>query len=136
MARAAHGTISETDRVHNQWSGRLSAPVDSVEEGAQDLGWSPRRSEAFREDSETGTYRAPAPLPPRGNHPTGAGADRAVRARRGGRRRFPSHAASDDIARRFFHDGKWYLHYMPPLGDEEFVSSEDRPQAALQEDAG
>lgn len=54
--------IAGWEAIRDEWVSRLTALVDSVESWAQELGWSTRRIEASMEDSQIGTYRAPALL--------------------------------------------------------------------------
>src|SRR5262245_26987296 len=64
MATAETSTNQSEDKekVREEWLERLSGLVETVRRWAQDLDWSTRRIEKKMEDSEIGTYKAPALL--------------------------------------------------------------------------
>jgi len=95
--------------VQREWLGRLTALVDAVEQWAQELGWSTRRIEKRMEDSEVGSYQAPALLMQEETtrallEPIGRsapGADGVVD--------LYLMPAYDDIASIYFANGAWHL---------------------------
>ncbi len=108
--------VANWEQVRDEWLSRLSALTDEVERWAQELGWSTRRMEFKLDDSQIGTYRAPALLMQEGNirillEPIARfvpGADGVVDLYR-----MPAY---DDIASLYYSNGGWHLHYaLPPV---------------------
>jgi hypothetical protein len=56
------GIASSTESVRLHWLNRLAQLVDQIEAWTGELDWVTRRIEVKIEDSQLGTYRAPALL--------------------------------------------------------------------------
>lgn len=54
--------IANWEMVRDEWVGRLQTLVDQVEAWGREFGWATRRIEKRMEDSQIGTYKAPALL--------------------------------------------------------------------------
>jgi hypothetical protein len=54
--------IANWEKVRNEWVNRITALVGQVENWGQEFGWSTRRIDKRLEDSQVGTYKAPALL--------------------------------------------------------------------------
>ena len=88
--------------------------VDDVDRWSSELGWSTRRIETQRHESQIGDYNAPALLMQEGTtkillEPVArfaTGADGVVD--------LYLVPAYDDIASLYHYDGQWHLHYMFP----------------------
>jgi hypothetical protein len=106
--------MADWEKLRDEWLSRLSTLVESVQSWAQEIGWSTRRIEKQLEESQIGSYRAPALLLQEGTtrlllEPIARfvpGADGIVD--------LYSMPANDDIASLYFDDGDWQLHYMSP----------------------
>jgi hypothetical protein len=99
-------------KTRDEWVARLSALVDSVEQWAQEDGWSTRRIEKQLEDSDIGTYQAPALLLQR--EFTKMLLEPIARSAPGAEGivdlyRMPAY---DDVASLYFHGGAWQLHHV------------------------
>jgi hypothetical protein len=106
--------IADWEKVRNEWVNRITALVGQVENWAQEFGWSTRRIDKRLEDSQVGTYKAPALLfqkettrvllePIARSAP---GADGVVD--------LYLMPAYDDVASLYFSGGGWQLHYLFP----------------------
>jgi hypothetical protein len=116
MATAVTSTnqAEDKEKLREEWLERLSGLVETVRDWAQDLDWSTRRIEKKMEDSEIGTYKAPALLlqketvrallePISHSAPGVAGiVDLYLMP------------AYDDIARLYFSDDRWQLYHEFP----------------------
>ena len=113
--------IANWEQARDEWLGRLSGLVESVEAWAKDLGWSTRRVEKKMDDSQLGAYSAPGLLMQESTTRVllepiarfAPGVDGVVD--------LYLMPAYDDIATLYFYDGCWHLHYwfpgMPMAGD-------------------
>lgn len=104
---AASKSIADRD----EWVGRLTKLVESVEKWAEELGWSTRRIEKSMEDSQVGKYRAPALILQ--EEVTRVLLEPIARSAPGAEGvvdlyRMPAY---DDIASLYYYDGRWQLHY-------------------------
>jgi hypothetical protein len=116
MATADTSTNQAEDRekLREEWLERLSGLVETIRSWAQDLDWSTRQIEKKMEDSQLGTYKAPALLLQK----------ETVRVLLEPIARFAPGVegivdlylmpAFDDIATLYFYDDGWQLHYMSP----------------------
>jgi hypothetical protein len=104
----------DKERLRDEWLERLSQLMITVGGWAQDLDWSTRQIEKTMEDSQLGTYRAPALILQKETvrvllepiaH-SASGVEGIVD--------FYPMPAYDDIARLFFYDDGWQLHSMFP----------------------
>jgi hypothetical protein len=132
---------AEDKKLRDEWLENLSGLMETVRGWAQDLDWSTRQIEKKMEDSQLGTYRAPALILQKETvrmmlepiAPSAPGAEGIVD--------FYLMPAYDDIARLFFYDNGWQLHYMLPgspnvatvvRGDETRPLSKERFQSVLE----
>jgi hypothetical protein len=116
MATADTSTnqAEDQEKLREEWLERLSELVETVCSWVQELDWSTRRIEKKLEDSQLGTYKAPALLLQK----------ETVRVLLEPIARFAPGVegvvdlylmpAYDDIATLYFYDGGWQLHYMSP----------------------
>jgi hypothetical protein len=116
MATAATSTnqAEDKEKLREEWLERLSGLVETVRGWAQDLDWSTRQIEKKIEDSQLGTYTAPALLLQK--ETVRALLEPIAHSAPGveGIVDFYLMPAFDDIARLFFYDDGWQLHYMFP----------------------
>ncbi len=115
------------EKLRDEWLGRLSDLVETVRGWAEELDWSTRRIEAKMEDSEIGTYKAPALIIQRETvrailEPIGRSAPGVA-----GVVDFYLMPAYDDIARLFFYDDRWYLHHASPASPDVGPHRRDQP---------
>ncbi len=117
MATINHPTLTDesANAIRDQWLERLSALVKDVQEWAADLGWSTRQIETRLEDSEIGTYEAPALLLQM--ETTRALLEPIARSAPGADGIVDLYAmpAYDDIAHIYFIDDAWRLFHATPL---------------------
>jgi hypothetical protein len=113
-AETVTNQAEDKEKLREEWLERLSDLVETVRGWAQDLDWSTRRIEKKMEDSEIGTYKAPALLLQK----------ETVRALL----ELIAHSAPgvvgivdlylmpayDDLARLYFSDDRWQLYYEFP----------------------
>ncbi len=101
-------------RLREEWLGRLSILVESVEKWSEELGWSTRRIEKEVEDSQIGKHRVPALLLQKGS--TRMLLDPIARSAPGAEGVVDLYVmpAFDDVASLYFYDGAWQLHYAMP----------------------
>jgi hypothetical protein len=116
MATADASTNQAEDKVklRDEWLESLSRLVEEVRGWAHELDWSTRQIEKKMEDSQLGTYRAPALILQK----------ETVRVMLEPIARFASGVdgvvdlylmpAYDDIASLYFYNDGWQLHYMSP----------------------
>ncbi len=109
--RSSEGLVEGHEKLKEEWLGRLTALIDSVETWARELGWSTRRIEKAMEDREIGDYKAPSLLLQEEFHrgilePL----DRLTIGSEGVVDLYLM-PAWDDIASLFFYDGKWNIHF-------------------------
>ncbi|HZW32291.1 MAG TPA: hypothetical protein VFF52_16380 [Isosphaeraceae bacterium] len=116
MATAETSTnqAEDKEKLREEWLERLSDLVETVRGWAQDLDWSTRRIEKKMEDSELGTYKAPALLLQKETvrallEPIAHSAPGVA-----GIVDFYLMPAFDDIARLFFSDDGWQLYHEFP----------------------
>ena len=108
---APKNPIAEWEKIRDEWLRRLDDLVSSAKQWAQDLGWSARRIEKRLDDSQIGTYQAPALLMQEATtrlllEPIARfapGVDGVVD--------LYQMPAYDDIATLSFSDGAWHIHY-------------------------
>ncbi len=112
--RVPDGPVADADKVREEWLNRLTALVDSVNAWAKELGWSTRRIEVRLEDSEIGTYQAPALLLQ--EEATKAFLEPIARSAPGAEGVVDLYImpAYDDIASLYFAGGRWLLHHTAP----------------------
>jgi hypothetical protein len=113
-ATAPKNPIPDWEKLRDEWLIRLSALVDSVQNWVQELGWSTRRIEIQMEDSQIGTYQAPALLMQ--ERTTRLFLEPIARFAPGTEGvvdlyRMPKY---DDIASLYFSNGGWQLQYVNP----------------------
>ena len=113
--------IADWEKLRDEWVGRLSNLVASVQSWAQEIGWSTRRIEIRMEDSQLGTYQAPALILQEATtrvllEPVARfapGVDGVIDLYR-----MPAY---DDIATLYHRNGDWNFHYQfpgsPPVVD-------------------
>lgn len=111
---AINNSTTDRDKLRDEWLLHLSALLDSVQGWAQELGWSTRRIEKRMEDSQIGTYVAPALLMQEGT--TRLLLEPIARSAPGAEGVVDLYLmpAYDDIATLFFCDGQWQLHFLFP----------------------
>jgi hypothetical protein len=110
-ADAPKKLTADAAKLRDEWLSRVSTLVDSVEQWAQEGGWSTRRLEKQMEDSVIGSYEAPTLLMQEGTtrillEPiarSAPGTDGVVDLYR-----MPAY---DDIATLYFYAGQWELHW-------------------------
>lgn len=109
-----NGPVADPDKLRDEWLNRLTALVDSAKAWAEEFGWSTRRIEIRLEDSEIGTYRAPALLLQQ--ETTKALLEPISHSAPGveGVVDLYIMPAYDDIASLYFSDGRWLLHHVAP----------------------
>lgn len=127
---------AELEKHQHEWLTGLTALVEAVEKWAQELGWSTRRIETRMEDSEVGTYRAPALLMQA--ETTRLFLEPIARSAPNEEGRVDLYVmpAYDDIASLFFSHGKWELLYVPvgtAVATSSRVETQPLSKAALQE---
>ena len=107
-------TPTDQEKLRDEWLNRLSDLVETIRGWAQDLDWSTRRIEKKMEDSQLGTYKAPALVLQK--ETVRALLEPIAHSAPGveGIVDFYLMPAYDDIARLFFYDDAWQLHYMFP----------------------
>src|SRR5437764_15410423 len=104
----------DQEKLREEWLERLSGLVETVRGWAQDLDWSTRRIEKKIEDSQLGTYKAPALLLQK--ETVRALLEPIAHSAPGveGIVDFYLMPAFDDIARLYFSDDRWQLHHEFP----------------------
>ena len=123
----------DQEKLRDEWLNRLSDLVETVRGWAQDLDWSTRRIEKKMEDSQLGTYKAPALvlqketiralLEPIAH--SAPGVEGIVD--------FYLMPAYDDIARLFFVDDRWQLHHEFPGAPTVATTREVEPHPLSKE---
>ena len=104
----------DKEKLRDEWLERLAQLMVTVRGWAQDLDWSTRQIETKMEDSQLVTYKAPALILQKETvrvllEPIAHSAPGVA-----GIVDFYLLPAYDDIARLFFYDDGWQLHYMFP----------------------
>lgn len=99
------------DQMREEWIARLTDLIQQVQQWAQAIGWSTKRIEIQRDDSQIGRYKAPALLMQ----------DESIRILLEPIARSAPGAqgvvdlylmpAYDDIASLYFYDDCWHIHY-------------------------
>ncbi len=116
MATADAPKTSDADlrRMQDEWLARLTDLVDTVKQWAEELGWSTRRIETRLQDSQIGSYQAPALLLQM--ETSKALLEPIARSAPGAEGVVDLYLmpAYDDMASLYFCDGAWQLHYMFP----------------------
>ena len=131
----------DKEKLRDEWLKSLSALVETVRGWAQELDWSTRQIETKMEDSQLGTYKAPALIIQK--ETVRALLEPIAHSAPGveGLVDFYLMPAYDDIARLFFYDNEWQLHYMFPgsptvasvvRGSETQPLSKERFQSVLE----
>lgn len=115
------------ETLRDEWLARLSELVETIRGWAEDLDWSTRRIEKTMEDTEIGSYKAPALIIQRETvrailEPIGRSAPGAE-----GIVDFYIMPAYDDIARLFFYDDEWHLHRTNPDRPDVGADRQDQP---------
>jgi hypothetical protein len=102
------------ERLKAEWLDCLTALVDLVEGWSRELGWSTRRIEKRLDDSEIGSYQAPALILQ--EETTRALLDPIGRSTPGSEGVVDLYLmpAFDDIARFYHRDGEWWLYHESP----------------------
>jgi hypothetical protein len=113
MSTAAVPKNANADRVRAEWLSRLAELVELVQAWSQEFGWATRRIEKRLQESQLGTYQAPALLMQK----------EFARVLLEPIARFAPGVegvvdlylmpAYDDIASLSFHDGVWRVHSWP-----------------------
>jgi hypothetical protein len=113
-ANVSTNQAEDKEKLRDEWLERLAQLVATVRDWAQDLDWSTRQIETKMEDSQLGTYKAPALILQK----------ETVRVMLEPIARFAPGVegivdlylmpAYDDIARLFLYDDGWKLHYTFP----------------------
>lgn len=129
----ATANSNSNQQIMDDWMSRLSALIELVDAWVTALGWSTRHIEKKMQDSELGTYRAPALLMQEGTtrvilEPiarSAPGADGVVD--------LYLLPAYDDIASLYFYADGWNIHY--PFPGDPLVSAieEIRPRPLSEE---
>ena len=107
-------SVADSQELRDEWLGRLDRLTQSVQGWAEELGWSTRRIDKRMEDSQLGTYQAPALLlqaefvrlllePIARFAPGTEGVVDLYQM-----------PAYDDIASLFFCDGEWRVYFVFP----------------------
>jgi hypothetical protein len=106
--------VLNVESISSQWLKRLGDLVDHIEGWAKELDWSTRRIEVNIEDSQIGTYRAPALLMQK--ETTRAFLDPISHSTPGSEGLVDLYLmpAYDDIARLYFQTSKWHLTFTFP----------------------
>jgi hypothetical protein len=113
-ADIATNQAEDKEKLRDEWLERLAQLVATVRVWAQELDWSTRQIETKLEDSQLGTYKASALLLQKETvrvllEPIAHAAPGVT-----GIVDFYLMPAYDDIARLFFRDDGWQLHFMFP----------------------
>lgn len=120
---------ADTDQLRMEWLARLSRLVDTIEIWAKELDWSTRRVEKRIEDSEIGTYVAPALVFQQDT--VRALLEPIARSAPGAEGIVDLYLmpAWDDIATLYYYGGEWRLHYVFPYTAATTMSrsSESKP---------
>jgi hypothetical protein len=111
---ATKNATADQGKLRDKWLLGLSTLMDTVQGWAQELGWSTRRIEKRMEDSQIGTYQAPALLMQEGT--TRMLLEPIARSAPGvdGVVDLYLMPAYDDIATLYHCEGQWQLHYLFP----------------------
>jgi hypothetical protein len=111
MTTINHPARPDADSIRDQWLKRLSSLVETVQSWAADLNWSTRRIETRMEDSEIGSYTAPALLLQ--HETTRVLLEPITRSAPGAEGVVDLYVmpAYDDIASFYFYDGEWRLNH-------------------------
>lgn len=127
---------AELEKQQRKWLSALSALVEEVEKCAQELGWSTRRIETRMEDSDVGTYRAPALLMQAETTRLFLEPIARCAPDEEGRVDLYVMPAYDDIAQLYFSNGEWQLLHVPTgavAASTSRLESKPLSKAALQE---
>lgn len=134
----ATADISKANSEHlkSEWLRHLSALIDAVQNWAQELGWATRRIDKRMEDSEIGTYQAPALLMQ--EETTRVFLEPIARSAPDAEGRVDLYVmpAYDEIANLYFSNGQWQLLYLAPdaaVSPTSLVESKPLTKATLQE---
>jgi hypothetical protein len=133
-ANAQRNPSPDREQLRNDWLSRLNDLVERVEGWARELGWSTRRVDKQMEDSQIGTYDAPALLLQ--EEATRVFLEPIARSAPGVEGvvdlyRMPAY---DDVASLYFYDGDWRLHPMlPDRGEGSKPLSRESLQEVLEE---
>ena len=108
---SAQKPAEDQEELRDRWVTRLSDLVAAIRGWAQDLGWSTRLIEKKMEDSQIGTYVAPALVLQEGT--TRVLLEPIARSAPGTEGVVDLYLmpAWEDIASLYFYDGGWQLHY-------------------------
>ncbi len=108
--KSIQGEVADPEELKREWLECLASLVDSIEGWAKEIGWSTRRIEKKLDDSEIGSYQAPALLMQ--EETTRALLDPIGRSTPGSEGVVDLYLmpAFDDIARLFHRDGEWWLY--------------------------
>jgi hypothetical protein len=111
----------DSARIREDWLKRLSDLFEQVDRWAREIGWSTRRVEKKMQDSEIGSYQAPALLMQEGT--TRVIMEPIARVAPGaeGVVDFYLLPAYDDIASLYYYADGWMVHY--PFPDDPIVSA-------------
>jgi hypothetical protein len=103
--------IEDRDQVRDIWLARLGELIDRIDSWARELDWVTRRIEKKMDDSQLGTYKAPALLMQK--ETTRALLDPIAMSTPGTEGLVDLYLmpAYDDIASLYFTDGGWQLHF-------------------------
>jgi hypothetical protein len=99
------------DELRQQWLARLADLVQTVQHWTEELGWTTRKIEIAKEDSQIGKYRAPALLLQQ--EATRVLLEPVARSAPGAEGVVDLYLmpAYDDIASLYFYSDAWHLHY-------------------------
>ncbi len=111
---APKNPVANWESLRDEWINRLITLVTSVQGWAEELDWSTRRIEKRLDDSQLGTYQAPALLLQEGT--TRVLLEPIARFAPGAEGVVDLYLmpAYDDIATLYFYEDGWHLHYMSP----------------------
>jgi hypothetical protein len=124
---APKNPIVNWEIVRDEWIARLNALVETVQTWSQELGWSTRRIERRMEDSQLGTYQAPALLLQEGT--TRVLLEPVARFAPGAEGVVDLYTmpAYDDIATLYFHEAGWHLSYLFPGMSAPILEGNPKP---------
>src|SRR4051794_17666480 len=102
---------SDPDELRDKWLGQLQELIGEIEGWAKEIDWSTRRIEKKMEDSQVGTYKAPALILQK--ETVRVLVEPIARSAPGTEGLVDLYLlpAYDDIASLYFYDGGWQMHY-------------------------
>jgi hypothetical protein len=112
--KTSKNKVSDPDELRDKWLGQLQELIKEVEGWAKEIDWSTRRIEKKMEDSQVGTYKAPALILQK--ETVRVLVEPIARSAPGTEGLVDLYLlpAYDDIASLYFYDGGWQVHYPFP----------------------